>query len=79
METRFRRNPVWIKDDIVVEPIINGHVATEKGQVKSLSYKVVQVKKKLKPELVKLGGLEIKRSSKNAGRKIAILNTVKTY
>jgi ribonuclease Z len=59
--------PVWIKDDIVVEAIVNGHVAAEKGRVKSLSYKVVQVKKKLKPELVKLGGLEIKKIIEERG------------
>lgn len=58
---------IEIKDDFVVEPVQNGHVPAAEGITKSLSYKVYQVKRKLKPELAKLSGLEIKKLKEEKG------------
>ena len=49
-----------IKDNIVVEAVSNGHVPLERGTNKSLSYKVFETKRKLKPEFESLSGQEIK-------------------
>lgn len=51
----------WIKDDIFVEAIRNNHVSAAEELSKSLSFKVFQVKKKLKPELLSLSAEEIKK------------------
>ena len=59
---------IAIKEDIVVEAIRNGHVAVSAGISKSLSYKVVQVKKKLKPELTSLSGEEIRKIIQERGK-----------
>ena len=58
---------IAIKDDFVVEAVQNGHVKAAEGITKSLSYKVFQVKRKLKPELAKLSGLEIKKLREEKG------------
>jgi len=60
-------NEIRIKDDIFIRVIHNGHVPTKSG-VKSLSYKVIQSKWKLKPELTKLPGEEIKRIITEQGK-----------
>lgn len=59
---------VRIKDDIVVTSLINGHVPVTDGRVKSLSYKVIQSKFKLNPELTHLPGEEIKRIIQEKGK-----------
>ncbi|WP_299222996.1 MBL fold metallo-hydrolase [uncultured Aquimarina sp.] len=51
---------VKIKDDMYVEAIKNGHVQADNAVAKSLSYKVIQTKKKLKQEFKHLSGKEIK-------------------
>lgn len=56
-----------IKDDIIIKAIHNGHVATKAG-VKSLSYKVIQSKMKLKPELTQLPGEQIRQIIEEQGR-----------
>ncbi|MDR6565630.1 MBL fold metallo-hydrolase [Chitinophaga sp. CC14] len=45
---------IWVKDDIVVIPVRNEHVTTGEHIIRSLSYKVMQVKQKVKPELAAL-------------------------
>lgn len=50
-----------IKDDIVVIPIRNGHVPVPVEVIRSLSYKIYQTKRKLKPELAGLTGEEIRK------------------
>lgn len=61
-------NEVRIKDDMVVKPIANGHVLTANGLVKSLSYKVIQSKMKIRPELAKLPAENIKRLIEERGK-----------
>jgi ribonuclease Z len=71
-----------IKDDMIVESIRNGHVEAAPGITKSLSYKVVQVKRKLHPELAGLPGLEIKKIKEEKGEDavtIAIRTTLLGY
>jgi len=52
-------NDVPIKKDIFVRSIPNTHAA-QKGGIRSLSFKVIQTKMKLNPELVKLPAKDIK-------------------
>ena len=59
---------IRIKDDLLVMPVRNGHVPVDKGIAKSLGYKVVQVKRKLKPELAHLTGPEIKQMADEHGK-----------
>jgi ribonuclease Z len=56
-----------IREDIIIKAIHNGHVATKSG-VRSLSYKVIQSKMKLKPELTSLPGEEIRRIIAEQGK-----------
>jgi ribonuclease Z len=62
------KEQIRIQDDIVVEAIKNGHVVTDESFVKSLSYKVFQLKRKLKPEYAKLSGKEIKELIEAKGK-----------
>jgi ribonuclease Z len=57
-----------VKDGIEVEAIRNGHVAAEAAVTKSLSYKVVQVKTKLRPDLTHLPGEEIRKIIAEQGK-----------
>lgn len=66
---------LWIKGDMYVEPIRNGHVETEENIIKSLSYKVMQTKRKLKPEFAELPEKELMKLSLERG-KDAISNEV---
>jgi ribonuclease Z len=59
---------IAVKDDIVVEAIRNGHVPAAAGIAKSLSYKVVQVKTKLRPEFISLPGEEIRKIIQERGK-----------
>ncbi len=52
---------VELKKGLVVQAFRNEHVASEEGVIKSLSYKVFSIKKKLKTEFLKLEGKEIKQ------------------
>jgi ribonuclease Z len=60
-------NEVPIKEDIFIKAIHNGHMATKPG-IRSLSYKVIQTKMKLHPELTKLPGDEIRRIIEERGK-----------
>jgi len=59
-------NRIHIKDDVFIKIIQNGHVA--KTGIRSLSYKVMHSKMKLKPELIQLPGEEIKRIITEQGK-----------
>jgi ribonuclease Z len=59
---------IRIKEDILVIPVRNGHVPAPPGITKSLGFKVIQTKRKLKPELVGLSGEEIKRIGQESGK-----------
>ncbi|SEW24470.1 MBL fold metallo-hydrolase [Chitinophaga arvensicola] len=52
---------IWVKDDVVVVPVRNEHVTTEPHIIRSLSYKVMQVKQKVKPEIAALPPEEIRQ------------------
>ena len=58
---------IWIKDDIAVQPVSNGHVPAPAGITKSVGYSVWQAKRMLKPELAILTGQEIKKIRKERG------------
>jgi ribonuclease Z len=58
---------IRIKEDIIIKAIHNGHIPTKTG-VKSLSYKVIQSKMKLKPELTQLPGEQIRRIIEEQGK-----------
>jgi ribonuclease Z len=60
-------NEVRIKEDIFIKGIHNGHLAYKPG-IRSLSYKVIQTKMKLHPELTKLPGDEIRRIIEERGK-----------
>lgn len=57
-----------IRDDLIVQAIRNGHVRAPEGVSKSLSYKLIQVRHKLKPEFKDLPGHEIGRRIKEEGQ-----------
>lgn len=61
-------NRIVVKDDIEVEPVRNGHVPVVAGITKSLSYKVVQVRSKLRPEFTSLPGKEIRKIIQERGK-----------
>lgn len=60
-------NDVPIKKDIFVRSIPNTHAA-KKGGIRSLSFKVIQTKMKLNPELRKLPAEDIKRIIEEKGK-----------
>lgn len=57
-----------VKGDIFVKAIRNGHVLAADGLTKSLSYKVIQKKRKIKEEFLQLSGKEIAAIVKEKGR-----------
>jgi len=57
-----------IKGNIYVESIRNGHVPAKKELAKSLSYKVVNKKRKIKQEFANLSGKEIAKIAKEKGK-----------
>ena len=57
-----------IKGNLHVESIRNGHVAVEASKTKSLSYQVVEKKRKIKKELEQLSGPEIAKLAKEHGK-----------
>lgn len=58
---------IFIKDDIFIRAIPNGHIPAPKNSIESLSYKIIQTKKKLRPELTILPGKEIRRIIEERG------------
>jgi ribonuclease Z len=54
--------------DLLVEPVRNGHVAANPDQVKSLSYRVWSVRRKLKTEFTHLSGNELRDISQTHGK-----------
>ena len=62
------RDKIWIRKDIYVEALKNNHVSCANNIYKSLGYKVVQVKSKLKTEYLKLSSVEIKNTIETLGK-----------
>ncbi len=62
------RSKIWIRKDMYVEAIRNNHVPCENTVHKSLGYRVVQVKSKLKPEYINLSSGEIKAVIERLGK-----------
>jgi ribonuclease Z len=58
---------IYIKKDLLVETIRNGHVNAAADISKSISYKVIQTKEKLKPEFLNLPGEEIRKIREEKG------------
>ncbi len=69
---------ILIKDNLYVEAIQNEHVPVKDSSIKSLSFKVFQTKRKLKPELSHLSGEEIRRLSLEKG-KDSVTNETQEY
>ena len=59
--------PIYLKNDLMVLPFRNHHIPAPPDKVKSLSFHVFKVKRKLKPEFLKLSGLEIKELRETKG------------
>lgn len=59
---------IFLRDDLLVQPLRNGHVPVDASVIRSLSYKVIQTKRKLKPALEGLSGLEIKQYAEQYGK-----------
>ncbi|MBQ4821993.1 MBL fold metallo-hydrolase [Aquimarina sp. MMG016] len=58
---------IKIKNDILIESIRNNHIEAPDNMAKSLSYKVVKTKRKLKEEYKNLPGREIKKLIEEKG------------
>ena len=61
------KEPIHLKNDLMVIPFRNQHIPAPPDKVKSLSFHVYRVKRKLKPEFYKLSGLEIKELRETKG------------
>ena len=59
---------IAIAKDMLVLPVRNGHVPVDKAIIRSLGYKVVQTRKKLKPEYLQLSGEELRQLGEKIGR-----------
>jgi ribonuclease Z len=59
---------IWLRDDLLMIPIRNGHVNAPPEITRSLSYQLIQTKRKLKPELAGLSGAEIRDISLAHGK-----------
>ncbi|MFT3824015.1 MAG: MBL fold metallo-hydrolase [Chitinophagaceae bacterium] len=59
---------ITVKDSIEVQAVRNSHVPAQKETIKSLSYKVLQVKSKLKKEFTTLSPNEIRTLSLEKGK-----------
>ena len=59
--------PILLKKDLMVLPFRNQHIPAPPDKVKSLSFHVFKIKRKLKPEFQKLQGLEIKELRETKG------------
>lgn len=73
---------IQINENILVEAVRNEHVKAGEGIFKSLSYKIVEVKKKLKPELASLPQEEIKKIIQEQGKEktlVEVKNTLLSY
>jgi ribonuclease Z len=76
------RDRIWIRKDIYVEALKNNHVSCENNIYKSLGYKVVNVKSKLKTEYLSLPSIEIKNTIEKLGKAathIEIENVLLSY
>ncbi len=62
------KDKIWIRENIYVEAIRNSHVAAKPEISKSLGYKVVLVKRKIKPEIANLPPNEIKKIVMEQGK-----------
>ncbi|MGC4034936.1 MAG: MBL fold metallo-hydrolase [Chitinophagaceae bacterium] len=68
---------IWIKKDVYVQALKNNHVAGGEDKEKSLGYKVVGVKLKLKPEYSSLSASDIRKAIETNGKE-ATHSTVET-
>lgn len=68
------KDKIWIKKDVYVEAIRNNHVSANQHSYKSLGYRVVNVKSKLKPEYLTLPASEIKKAIETLGKEATYTN-----
>ncbi|WP_276483361.1 MBL fold metallo-hydrolase [Paraflavitalea pollutisoli] len=69
---------IAVNPEIQVEAIRNGHVEVPMGVVKSLSFKVDEVRTKLRPDLVGLPGEEIRKIIDEQGKASTTIEVHKT-
>ena len=68
------KDKIWIKKDVYVEAVRNNHVAAHENVYKSLGYRVVSVRTKLKPEYITLPPMEIKKTIETLGKEATHIN-----
>ena len=59
--------PIYLKKDLMVLPFRNRHIPAPLDKVKSLSFHIFRIKRKLKPEFHQLSGMEIKELRETKG------------
>ncbi len=57
-----------LKGDLYIRSIRNGHILTDENIHKSLSYQLIQKKRKIKPEFKEMSGNEIAKIAKEKGQ-----------
>ena len=70
------KQDIFINKNIVIKSIQNGHIQTENGEIKSLSFMLQSVKRKLKSEFINLPKAEIAKLGKKLGGN-AITNEIR--
>lgn len=73
---------VYIKDDVFVQAVTNGHVPAAEGMYKSFGYRVCKVKNKLKPEYAGMPNeriADLMRTLGKAQMTTELITTVLTY
>jgi ribonuclease Z len=58
---------IHLKDNLIVLPVRNNHVPAEASVIKSLGYKLISTKRKLRPEWATLSGIEIGKLRREKG------------
>ncbi|MBV8253601.1 MAG: RNAse Z [Chitinophaga sp.] len=69
---------IWLNEHLVVVPVRNEHVNAPPDVIRSLSYKLIEVKQKIKPDLVGLPPQEIKRIILEQGKENTTMEVRRT-
>lgn len=59
---------IWLRKDLLMQPIRNEHIQVPENITKSLSFKLIQTKEKVKPELSHLPAEEIRKIIMERGK-----------
>ncbi len=69
---------IWLNEHLVVVPVRNEHVSAPADVIRSLSYKLIEVKQKIKPELAALSPQAIKRIIMEQGKENTTMEVRRT-